>query len=200
MSVLISGHGTDRDAMDAARRITSYRTLVLLTPSPGAEELAAILENESLAGASVELVGVDAADLHACLREARAAITRHARTDVRVHVAGGPNLLTSALLLAAFHEGREAFYCHPHGVSRLPVALDVKLEDRLTPAEQKVLLALEATPTRLDTLSADISAAALKGTLLRLRRARLVDATHEIARLTPAGAYYRDHLRTRPPP
>lgn len=190
MNVLISGHGADRDAVDAARRAVRYDVLVLLTSDAG--DLHALRENEELAGVRVEVRPVDEHDLAACLAAACAAIDAHARDEVRLHVAGGPNLLSDALLLAAFQKGVDAFYCHARGTTWLPVAAKVRLEDRFSEHERAVLLALPADgEVALDAIPG--AAGTVKGVLLRLRAQGLVRADHRRAGLTAAGAYWRGH-------
>lgn len=200
MNVLVSGHGADRTSLDAARRLSVYQRLLLLSSDASSRDLDTLRENESLAGVSVEVVEVDGHDLLACLSSAKALLARHRHDRVTVHVAGGPNLLTSALLLAAFEEGREAFYCHARGVSRLPVATEVRLEDRLGPEERDVLLSLPETgATPLDAVEVPgRSPASVKAALLRLRKAGLVTTADAAVRLTSTGAHYRRHLATAP--
>lgn len=196
MNVLVSGHGADRDAVNAARRTVPYGRLVLLSARPDDEELARLTEMEALANVQVDVRAVDSADLMACLAAGRAVVEEHARDEVRVHVAGGPNVLTSALMLAAFQKGVEAFFCHPRGVSRLPVARSVDLAERFTDVERAVLVAL---PHAADARVADVAAGAhapqtVKAALLRLRRAGLVRSGGDVVALTDAGRYYRAHF------
>lgn len=196
MDVLVSGHGEDRGALDAARRLVPYHRLVLFTSGNDAKEVDALRENESLANVRVDVVRVDAGDFLACLEAGRAAMKAGPKDRVRVHVAGGPNLLTSALLLAAFLEGREAFYCHARGVSWLPVAVEVRVEDRFQPADRSVLQTLPPKgESEVTTLSVEgLTPFATKGALLRLRALGLVRADHQKASLTPTGRYYREHF------
>ncbi|HVL48932.1 MAG TPA: hypothetical protein VM889_10280 [Candidatus Thermoplasmatota archaeon] len=197
MATLLTGHGLDREAFDAARRLVGRSRLVVVTADPKSVEMDAVRENERLTGVDVDVVGVDAADLLGTLAAARAAIQAHRKGGVRVHVGGGPNLVTTALMLAAFEEGVEAFFCHARGVSRLPVAVSVKLADRILETDRGVLLALpvkgEATQAALSATSG-LAPATLKGALLRLRKAGLVRADHLTASLTAAGHYYRSHF------
>lgn len=197
MNVLVTGHGHDRDVVDASRRAVRYDVLVLLTTRPG--DLADLRANEELAGVRVEVREVDGHDMTACLAAACAAIDAHARDEVRVHVAGGPNLVANALLLAAFQKGVDAFYCHAREgeawkTTSLPVAAKVALVDRFTATERAVLLALPATgETPLAALDV-LPLPTVKDVLLRLRSRGLVTADHLRAALTPTGAYYRAHF------
>ncbi len=196
MSVLLSGHGADEDALAAARRLTPYSRLVLVSSAPRSPEAREIVELERLAGVAVELRGVDADDFLSCLATARGAIDDYRREDLRVHVAGGPNLVASALLLAAFQRGVPAFFCHPRGVCDLPVAVAIEVDDRFGPAERAVLVALppegEAAVAAIEPPG--VSPAAVKGALLRLRAKGLVRANAARAALTSVGAYYREHF------
>lgn len=198
MSVLLSGHGADRAALDAARRLAGYRRLVLLAPDPRAPDVRRLVENERLANVRVDVVRVDPGDFWSCYRAADRALAEHGRA-ARVHVAGGANLLASALLLAAFHHGVDAFYCHARGVTSLPVALDVRLEDRFTPAEREVLRRLPRDgEAAVDALAdAALAPAAAKGALLRLRAKGLVVADARRAALTATGRACRAALDVR---
>lgn len=197
MKVLLSGHGEDRAALDAARRAVAHRQLILFSSRPHAPDLAVLRESEDLAGVKVEVHAVDAADLMGCLQSASKVLEREARSDVRVHVAGGPNLVTSALLLAAFKHGREAFYCHARGMATLPVAFESKLEDKISATDRNVLITLppRGGEIALEALRPpNVEPGAVKGALLRLRKAGLVHANQEIASLTQTGRYYREQF------
>lgn len=196
MRILLSGHGEDRAALDAARRAVAHQRLVLLSHKPDSEDLQTLREMEALAGVAVEVRPVDPADLHGCLMEARGVLKREAQHEVHVHVAGGSNLVASALLLAAFQHGVDAFYCHPRGVSRLPVILDAELAERFNEADRAIMLALpEHGPRELADLARNgLHPSAVKTVLLRLRNLGVVKANHERAELTSAGCYYRRHF------
>lgn len=192
VKVLVTGYGADREAVDAARRTVPYDRLVLL--AAGDVDVAELREMEGLAGVEVDVRPVDVHDMAGALASACAILDAHARDDVRVHVAGGPNAVANALLLAAFQKGVDAFYCHARGTTSLPVAAQVRLEDRFTATERAVLCALpaegEVQVAALDVLPATT----VKDVLLRLRKQGLVRATHLAASLTPTGAYYRAHF------
>lgn len=200
MKVLLSGHGEDRAALDAARRAVAHQRLILFTHKPEDDSLVTLREMESLAGVAVEVRPVDPADLLGCLAEARRVIEREAQHDVQVHVAGGSNLVASALLLAAFQHGIDAFYCHPRGVSRLPVILRSDLTERFNEADRAILLALpEHGEKELGELVGEgRQPTTVKASLLRLRALGVVKADHERAELTNAGRYYRRHHARAP--
>ncbi len=196
-NVLVSGHGADPDAFNGARRAARHTTLAILTTTPDATDLVELRAHEALANVAIEIHGVDAADFAGALETADAVLDSYARDDVRVHVAGGPNLVTSALLLAAFRRGMEAFYCHARGISRLPIARHVDLSERFSQTDRAVLLALDPnfdTPMATIISATGLGAMAVKSSILRLRREGLLRATHESAALTATGAYYRNHF------
>lgn len=197
MKVLVSGHGEDRAALDAARRAVAHRRLILFTSKPESADLATMREVEHLAGVVVEVHAVDPTDLLACLRDATAVLEREAQNEVHVHVAGGPNLVTSALLLAAFQRGSDAFFCHPKGISRLPVIFQAQLTERFNEADRALLGAIpEDEPAEVMALaSPELPITTVRASLLRLRKIGAVTADHQSASLTATGRYYREHLQ-----
>src|SRR5438034_1520528 len=98
---------------------------------------------------NLEAARVDVFDLGDCLESIEAWI-REARAigPVRISATGGTKILTMAALLAAFHEGVEAWYCDPDPV-RLPVLRGVRLAQAFVPAEQAVMQLLRGR-TSLD--------------------------------------------------
>lgn len=196
MTVLLSGHGDDLDLVNAARRAVAYRTLVLLTPEPADEAIARMREVEALAKSEVRVRKVDARDMLGCLRTAVAEIEAARRPGVRVHIGGGPNLLTNALLLAAFQAGVEAFLCHAKGTTFLPVPQGVSFEEAFTVAERAVLLRLAPGRSSAveDLADPHLGTSGVRTVLYRLRRRGLVEASPASARLTATGVYYRAHL------
>jgi hypothetical protein len=196
--VLVTGHGADAFAVNKARRTVPYRTLVLVTADARAGDLTALKETEALMNVDVRVEPVDAADFMSVLETANRILDAHAPDVVKVHVAGGPNLVTNALLLAAFQKGVEAFYCHPKGVSRLPVAKSVDLVERFNGTQRRVLAGIPAKgamPLKDLIIVTGLAAATVKSALLRLRQQGLVDANHERAGLTSVGRYYRAHFQ-----
>lgn len=196
MNVLLSGHGEDREALDAARRRVAHRKLVLFTTRSEAAGLAALRESEALAGVAVEVHAVESSDLLGCLRAATAVLEREAKNDVRIHVAGGSNLVASALLLAAFERGIDAFFCHPRGISRLPVIFRAELAERFNETDRALLRELPTSGTaELESLAqATMPLTTVKAGLLRLRAVGAVTADHRNAALTSTGKYYREQL------
>lgn len=190
MSTLLSGHGADDDALAAARRRARYSRLVLLSSAPDDPALAELRENETLAGVDVQVVAVDPADLLACLRAANGVLLAGRAGGVRVHAGGGPNLVASALVLAAFERGVEAFWCHARGVTRFPVAAAVDLAERFSDDERRLLVAM---PTR-GTLDVEPLSGPEKRSLRALRDAGLVHADARRASLTATGRHYRAHF------
>lgn len=135
-------------------------------------------------------------DLRELVMTATAEFDRNRAGRVVVHVGGGPNYLSHALMLAAFDRGHEAFFCNPKGIARLPIATRVSIEDRFSPAEASVVRALRpVAASRLESLKvAGLSSSEIKGALLRLRDKDLVKADNLSARLTPLGRYYREQF------
>lgn len=196
MRVLVSGHGYERPPLDAARRTAPYDKLVLLTTRPEGQELAELIENETLAGIKVETHAVDPDDLTATLATANRVIDAEKKGSVKVHVAGGPNLVTSALLLASFQRGVTAFFCHERGTSYLPVIQAAAFQERFDDAQRHVLLTLTTKGghkhEELVTLTSTLSN--IRTALRVLKKAGLVHADATTASLTPTGDYYRAHL------
>jgi hypothetical protein len=92
---------------------------------------------------------VDPFDLVDCLESMEGEI-RRARTlgPIRISATGGTKILTMAAILAAFHEGVEAWYCDPEPI-RLPVLQGIGLASAFSPAEQSIVPLLRS-PTSLD--------------------------------------------------
>lgn len=198
MKILLSGHGHERAPLDAARRSVPYDKLILLTTRPNAPDLQALRENEELAGITVDVHPVDAHDLLGTLAVANRALDTEKKATATIHVAGGPNLVTSALLLASFQRGVTAFFCHERGTSYLPVIRTATFHERFDEAQRHVLLTLntksgqkhEALVTPTTTLSN------IRTALRALKSTGLVHADATTASLTPTGEYYRAALAT----
>lgn len=200
MRILVSGHGHERDPLDAARRSVPYDKLVLLTTKPDAKDLKAVKENEELAGITVQTHAVDEHDFTATLATANRVIDAEKRASIVVHVAGGPNLVTSALLLASFQRGVTAFFCHERGISHLPVIRSASFIERFDPTQRHVLLALSATVKKPheELVPEGTSLSTVRGALRALKTNGLVEADAKIASLTATGEYYRTHLASIP--
>lgn len=197
MRILVSGHGEDRDALDTARRTEPYDKLILLSTRPDSRDLQNLIENERLAHVEVVILPVARGDLLGALSQAQRAFARGPSDSLVVHVAGGPNLITSALLLACFEHGVTAFYCHERGISRLPVIKRATFVDRFSEAEASVLRALlPGRRTSHEDLAEGIGINSVRKALLRLHNLRLVDADAATASLTATGEYYHKHLLT----
>src|SRR2546423_11470290 len=137
LGTLIATIGFDERHILPSLRLLPYNRLVLVGGrnsfrSAGFRRLHALEPN-------LKVVRVDAYDLGDCLESIEAWI-REARVTgpVRISATGGTKILTIAALLAAFHEGVEAWYCDPDPV-RLPVLRGVGLAQAFGPAEQAVL-------------------------------------------------------------
>src|SRR5207302_3617127 len=134
LRTLIATIGFDERHILPSLRLLPYDRLVLVGGrnsfrSAGFRRLRALEPN-------LEAVRVDAFDLGDCLESIEAWI-REARVvgPVRISATGGTKILTMAALLAAFHEGDEAWYCHPDPV-RLPVLRGVGLAQDFVPDER----------------------------------------------------------------
>lgn len=199
MRILISGHGKDRAALDAARRAIGYDKLVLITHRPAADDLQEILANEKLAEAIVEIHEVPADDFLAALASATAVLTASPDDSVTVHVAGSTNMVTSALLVAAFERGVTAIFCHERGISRLPVIHQATFVDLLSKADITVILNLShARRVEHDALArGGITLNMVRASLQRLRKMGFADPDGKTACLTPTGLYYQRHLLSK---
>lgn len=185
MKTLVTGHGEDAQAVNAARRSVPYRRVVVFTTKPASKDLKALRESESLAGNAVEIR--EAKDFLNAWSDARLFLS--AEREAVVHVSGGSNLLASALLLAALQTGREAFSCHARGVTVFPPGLTVTIDDALAPDERALLAKLPGGVADVTRMTS-----AEKTALLALRRRGLVEADARAARLTPVGRSWRTHL------
>jgi hypothetical protein len=140
---------TDERQILPAMRLLPYDRLVLVGgrdafASAGFRRLAAIEP-------SAEKVPVDPMDFLACLDAILRAIRRAGREgSVRLSVGGGSKLLSSAAILAAFHEGIEAWYCDPEPI-RLPVLQGLRIVEAFTP-EEALLGRLVLRPTGFERL------------------------------------------------
>src|SRR5213080_5401477 len=155
LRTLIATIGFDERHILPSLRLLPYDRLVLVGGrnsfrSAGFRRLRALEPN-------LEAARVDVFDLGDCLETIEAWI-REARAigPVRISATGGTKILTMAALLAAFHEGVEAWYCDPDPV-RLPVLRGVSLAAAFSPAEGAIALVLHG-PIRYDRLVAAVAA------------------------------------------
>jgi hypothetical protein len=154
----------------------------------------------------LEAVRVDVFDLGDCLESVEEAIRRaRAIGPVRISASGGTKILTMAALLAAFHEGVEAWYCDPQPV-RLPVLRGVGIAKAFLPAEQAILRLLRGR-TSLDRLLAMVigqgfARRTVLGAVRSLATKGLVETViesgHAFLRPTPRFGLLRDHFRENP--
>ncbi len=154
----------------------------------------------------LQVVRVDAFDLGDCLESIEDSI-RQARAmgPVRISATGGTKILTMAALLAAFHEGVEAWYCDPDPV-RLPVLRGITLAKAFLPAEQAIMQNLRGR-TPLDRfLALVISRGFARRTVLGATRSlvakglveQVIEAGHTFLRPTPRFGLLRDHFLEDP--
>ncbi|HYS99667.1 MAG TPA: hypothetical protein VEO20_03290 [Thermoplasmata archaeon] len=108
---------------------------------------------------SLRPVPVRAFDLLDSLATVRRTILDSAaKGPVRLSVAGGTKILTSAAILAAFLEGVEAWYCAPEPI-RLPVLHGLRLTEVFSPSE-RTMVGLIRGPVSIERL---VSTAGLRG-------------------------------------
>src|SRR5216117_1333002 len=149
LRTLIATIGFDERHILPSLRLLPYDRLVLVGGrnsfrSAGFRRLRALEPN-------LEAARVDVFDLGDCLESIEAWIREARRSgSVRVSATGGTKILTMAALLAAFHEGVEAWYCDPEPV-RLPVLRGVRLVAAFPPAEQLIVQLLRGR-TSMDRL------------------------------------------------
>lgn len=192
----MSGHGEDNVALDTARRTVPYDKLVLFTTKPESSDWRELVANEELANVSVEKIPVRRDDFLGTLAKATKLIAENSDASIHLHVAGGPNLVTSALLLASFEQGTTAFYCHERGVSWLPVIKRATFTDRFSKSEAHVLRTLRPgqRPTHEEIAGTALHVSTVRAALYRLQKQHLVEADAKTAELTPNGAHFRQHL------
>src|SRR6184192_4453918 len=76
---------------------------------------------------SLQSVRVNPFDFGNCLRAIENVVEREReKGPVRISATGGTKILTTAAILAAFHEGVEAWYCDPDPI-RLPILRGVRI-------------------------------------------------------------------------
>ena len=140
MRTLIATMGFDERHVWPAMRLLPHDRLIVV----GARDTFRSRAFRRLRAAQPDVLGlrVDPFDLRECMD----AIVRCARTareegPVRIGAGGGTNLLTLAAVLAAFHEGIEAWFCDGPPV-RLPVLQGARLADAFPAAERAILVLL----------------------------------------------------------
>lgn len=134
-------------------RVLSYDRLVLVV-GPGAREDATyrrILQMESFSRDPVTAVTVNPFDFSDCFTTMNGLISSHNVPPHRVIVciAGGTKLLTNAALLAAFQNGVEVYHVGDE-LLKLPVVLGLRVKDRFTSTEIRVVRALREGETLED--------------------------------------------------
>ena len=140
MRTLIATMGSDERHASPAMQLLPHDRLIVVgsrdTFRSTAFRWLRTLEPEVLA------VRVDPFNLRECL-DAIARSAQNARKEgpVRISASGGTNILTIAAVLAAFHEGIEAWFCDGPPV-RLPVLQGARLADAFPPAERAILVRL----------------------------------------------------------
>src|SRR5467141_2133175 len=148
---LIATIGFDERHVLPSLRLMPYDRLVLVGGRNSFRSAA--FRRLRLLEPDLEALRVDAFDLGDCLESIEESIRRaRAIGPVRISASGGTKILTMAALLAAFHEGVEAWYCNPQPV-QLPILRGVGLTEAFLPAEQAVLQLLRGR-TSLDRLLA----------------------------------------------
>jgi len=154
----------------------------------------------------LQAVRVDAFDLRDCLESIERSV-RQARAigSVRISATGGTKILTMAALLAAFHEGVEAWYCDPDPV-RLPVLRGVGLAQAFLPAEQAIVRFVRGrTPLdRLLNLVVDRGFArrtvvgAVRSLAAKGLVEEVIESGHKFLLPTPRFDLLRDHFHEEP--
>jgi len=154
----------------------------------------------------LEALRVDAFDLGDCLESIEESIRRaRAIGPVRISASGGTKILTMAALLAAFHEGVEAWYCDPDPV-RLPVLRGVGLAKAFLPAEQAIMQLLRGRTSLDRFLALVIGQGFARRTVLGAVRSlaakglvdQVIESGHTFLRPTPRFGLLRDHFREEP--
>ncbi len=151
----------------------------------------------------LQAVRVDPFDLGDCLESIEQSV-RQARAmgPVRISASGGTKILTMAALLAAFHEGVEAWYCDPDPV-RLPVLRGVGLAQAFLPAEQAIAHLLRGRTSLDRLLSSMIDRGFARRTVLAAVRSlaekglveQVIESGHSFLRPAPRFGLLRDHFR-----
>jgi len=134
---LIATMGFDERHVLPALRLLPYDRLVLVAGgetfrSPGFRRLRSLEPD-------LQTVRVNAFQFAECLEAIRESVRLALRNGpVQISATGGTKILTMAAVLAAFHEGVDAWYCDPNPV-RLPVLRGVRLAAAFSPAEGAVI-------------------------------------------------------------
>ncbi len=201
---MIATIGFDERHILPSLRLLPYDRLVLVGGrnsfrSAGFRRLRALEPN-------LQAVRVDAFDLGDCLESIEACI-REARATgpVRISATGGTKILTMAALLAAFHEGVEAWYCDPDPV-RLPVLRGVGLVQAFVPAEQAVMQLLRGRTSLDQLLALVVGQGFARRTVLGAIRSlaakgvveQVLETGHTVLRPTPRFGLLQDHFRQEP--
>ena len=204
LRTLIATIGFDERHILPSLRLLPYDRLVLVGGrnsfrSAGFRRLRALEPD-------LEVVRVDAFDLGDCLESIEGCI-REARAigPVRISATGGTKILTMAALLAAFHEGVEAWNCDPDPV-RLPVLRGVGLAAAFVPAEQAVMHLLRGRTSLDRFLALVVGRGFARRTVLAAVRSlaakglveQVLESGHTVLRPTPRFGLLRDHFRPEP--
>ncbi len=149
---------------------------------------------------------MDPFDLEDCLEAIELWVRRvRALGLVRISATGGTKILTMAAILAAFHEGVEAWYCDPDPV-RLPVLRGVGLSQSFLPAEQAVMQLVRGNTSLDRLLKSVIDRSFARRTVLGAVRSlaakglveQVIESGHTFFRPTPRFSLLRHHFPEEP--
>src|SRR5207237_8938451 len=115
---------------------------------------------------SLQGVRVNPFDFGNCLRAIENGVEREReKGPVRISATGGPKILTTAAILAAFHEGVETWYCDPDPI-RLPILRGVRIAADFSPAEVLIAQRLRRSIPITSSIPVTMTAAFTRRTIL----------------------------------
>ena len=155
---------------------------------------------------SLQGVRVNPFDFGNCLRAIENVVEREReKGPVRISATGGTKILTTAAILAAFHEGVEAWYCDPDPI-RLPVLRGVRIAADFSPAETFIAQRLRRSIPTTNLIPRMMSAGFARRTILTAVRSLAtkglleseIESGHAVLRPTARLGLLRPHVRAGP--
>jgi len=155
---------------------------------------------------SLQGVRVNPFDFGNCLRAIENVVEREReKGPVRISATGGPKILTTAAILAAFHEGVETWYCDPDPI-RLPILRGVRIAADFSPAEVFIAQRLRRSIPMTSLIPLMMSAGFARRTILVAVHSlvtkglfeSVIESGRAAVRPTPRLGLVRPHIRLEP--
>ena len=155
---------------------------------------------------SLQSVRVNPFDFGNCLGSIEKVVEREQeKGSVRISATGGTKILTTAAILAAFHEGVEAWYCDPDPI-RLPILRGVRIAADFSPAETFIAQRLRRSIPTTNLIPRMMSAGFARRTILTAVRSLAtkglleseIESGHAVLRPTARLGLLRPHVRAGP--